>query len=279
MQEIDAREKGRYSVLMSVYKNEKAEFLKLAISSMFSQTVPTDDFVLVCDGPLTAELEDVISEYQSAYPACFQQVRLKENKGLGIALQRGVLECRNELIARMDSDDIAAPDRCEKQLKLFSSIPSLSLCSGTIAEFQTDPKATHAFRKLPCSQEDILRYAKKRNPMNHMAVMFRKSSVLDAGNYQPVPLAEDYDLWVRMLGNGCQAANLPDVLVYARTGNGMIQRRGGIQYIKSIYALQRRFLKYGFISHMEFIRNCLIRTIAGLMPGQLRGFLYQFFLR
>ena len=109
--------------------------------------------------------------------------------------------------------------------------------------------------------------------------MFRKSSVLDAGNYQPVPFAEDYDLWVRMLCNGCQAANLPDVLVYARTGNGMIQRRGGIQYIKSIYALQRRFLKYGFISHMEFIRNCLIRTIAGLMPGQLRGFLYQFFLR
>lgn len=279
MQGVTAIEKGRYSVLMSVYKNEKAEFLKRAIASMFSQTVPTDDFVLVCDGPLTEELENVISEYQAAYPDRFHQVRLKENKGLGLALQAGVLECQHELVARMDSDDISAHDRCEKQLALFMNRSALSLCSGTIAEFQTDPEKPDTFRKLPCSQEDILRYAKKRNPMNHMAVMFRKSSVLAAGNYQPVPFAEDYDLWVRMLGKGCQAANLPDVLVYARTGNGMVRRRGGLQYVRSILALQRRFLKYGFITPLECAENCVIRMSAGLMPDRLRSLLYQKFLR
>ncbi|MDO4265803.1 MAG: glycosyltransferase [Eubacteriales bacterium] len=269
----------KYSVLMPVYKGENAACFRVALESMLKQSVAPAEIVLVCDGPLTEELEKELETFQVCIPELLHLVRLPENQGIGKALAAGVQECSCELIARMDSDDIALPERCELQLEAFRNSTKLSLCSGTIAEFREDPQKTEALRCLPETQTEILRYAKRRNPMNHMAVMMRRSAVLAAGNYHDVKGAEDYDLWVRMLQNGAEAENLPQVLVYARIGNGMIARRGGIAYIRSAIALQQSFLKSGFISYPEFLTNCLIRIGIGLMPNGFRERFYRRNLR
>ena len=274
-----------YSVLMSVYGKENSVWFKKAAESMLNQTAPPDEFVLICDGPLTEELETAVEELDRSYPGMFQILRLKENVGLGEALRQGILLCRNELVARMDSDDIACPDRCRQQLELFQKIPELAFSSGTIAEFfderdlESSETAALRLRMLPQSHEEIVSYAKKRNPMNHMAVMLKKSAVLQAGNYQSAEGLEDYDLWSRMLQLGFRAGNLKETLVWARIGNGMEQRRGGVKYAGRMARFQTLFLKRGFLSLPQYIINCCIRIPVSLLPGRIRAAVYGVCLR
>lgn len=189
-----------YSVLMSVYVKERPDYLRQAMESIRTQTVPTDDFVLVCDGPLNDELDIVIKEEQQKFGNVLHVKRLQENGGLGRALNEGLKICKNEIIARMDSDDLSRPDRCEKQLRLFMTIPDLDFSSGTVSEFESDPDNCTGKRALPITYEEIKRYSRKRNPMNHPCVMFRKTSVISSGGYRETfHLFEDYYLWIRML--------------------------------------------------------------------------------
>lgn len=163
-----------YSVLMSVYAKEQPQFLKLAIESILNQTVSTNEFVIVCDGPLTQALDDVLDSYSDKYKSLFKFIRLPQNLGLGPALREGIRYCNNELIARMDSDDISCLTRMQRQLQLFDEDEKLDFCSGHIAEFDNNPQDIVAYRRVPCTHSEILEYAHKRNPMNHMAVMYKK---------------------------------------------------------------------------------------------------------
>ena len=268
-----------YSVLMSVYAKERPEYLKEAIQSILDQTIITNDFVIVCDGPLTSELYNVLEIYSVMDPDRFQILRLENNQGLGNALNVGMKFCKNELVARMDSDDISLPYRCERQLEKFKSNPELSLCSGDIAEFETDSARPPCVRHVPEKHEEIVKYAKRRNPMNHMAVMYKKTAVEDIGGYIEIERNEDYYLWVRMLQKGYVSANINEILVKARVGNGMYERRGGWKYLRSIVKLQKEFLRMNFISCPEFVRNCFLRIIGSLLPLSLRKYLYHRRLR
>ncbi len=268
-----------YSVLMSVYEKEKPEYLKEAIESMLNQTICTNDFVLVCDGPLTPKLDFVIHVISEQYPGLFQIVRLKKNRGLGTALNIGLKKCKNELVARMDSDDVSLPYRCELQLKEFNKNSKLAFCSGDIAEFMTDAKVIQSIRHVPVQYKEILLFAKKRNPMNHMAVMLKKSAVTAVGGYVEINFAEDYYLWVRMLKKGYEAANIGEILVNVRIGNGMYKRRGGMKYAKNICILQKKMLELHFINYAQFVINCFIRIGGSIIPRRIRQYLYESRLR
>ena len=116
-----------YSVLMSVYFKESPEYLRTSIESIRGQSASTNDFVVVCDGPLTSELDAVLEEEQEKFGSVLHVLRLEKNEGLGNALNKGLKLCKNELVARMDSDDISRPERCEKQIELFERYPEISL--------------------------------------------------------------------------------------------------------------------------------------------------------
>lgn len=268
-----------YSVLMSVYHKEKAEYLKIAMKSMFDQTVQTNDFVLVCDGPLTDELDSVIDEMKMLYSDRLNIVRLTKKGGLGNALNEGLKHCVNELVARMDSDDISLPDRCEKQLSVFERMPEISLCSGTIGEFDSDPARITCYKNLPEIDEEIRKYSKKRNPFNHPCVMYKKSSVLLSGGYMDFYLLEDYYLWVRMLEKGFKGYNLKDTLLLMRTGSGMYVRRGGTEYAKSQQKLFKYMRDNNYISAGEYFLESIIRNAITLAPTRLRKKIYSKVLR
>lgn len=269
----------KYSVLMSVYRKEKAEYLKASMESIAVQSIAADDFVLVCDGPLTRELDQVIEEMQLRFGEVLQVVRLKENGGLGKALNAGMQSCKNECIARMDSDDISYPDRMERQLQVMREHPEVMITSGTVEEFETDPSKITARRVLPESNEEIRKFARKRNPFNHPCVMYRKSAVEAAGGYQDFYLLEDYDLWIRMLQKGFQGWNLQEPLLKMRAGSDMYKRRAGWKYAKSQAALFRYMKKIGWIPGIVCMKEIMIRGTSSMMPNQIRQFLFQHILR
>lgn len=268
-----------YSVLMSVYYKENSEYLKQAIESIQAQTFPTDDFVLVCDGPLNQELDSVIKKKQQEMKNILNVVRLKKNAGLGNALNKGIQQCKNELVARMDSDDISYPDRCEKQLMVFNTYPEISVCSGIVEEFATNPKVVESRRVPPETQEEIREFAKVRNPFNHPCVMYKKPDVEAVGSYKDFYLLEDYYLWVRMIMTGYQGYNLQEPLLHMRAGTDMYMRRGGLKYAKTQEKLFRFMKNNGFISKGQYIKNCVIRGESSLAPNWLRKFVFEKVLR
>lgn len=268
----------QYSVLMSVYVKEKADHLRMAIDSIWNQTVKSNDFVLVCDGPLTDELNAVIEKMQHEHSE-LHVVRLEKNGGLGNALNTGIKECKNELVARMDSDDISRPERCEKQLAVFSTYLEVSIVSGIVEEFSTSTEVIEARRVLPEKQEEILTFAKKRNPFNHPCVMYKKSAVEEAGGYQDFYLLEDYFLWIRMLQKGIVGYNLQEPLLWMRAGSDMYKRRAGWKYAKSQKALFKYMKDSGFINEGQYMKSVAVRTASSITPNWLREFMFKNYMR
>jgi len=268
-----------YSVLMSVYYKEKPEHLKASMESIFNQTVKTNDFVLMCDGPLTEELDAVIEAFQKEHTDVLHVVHLEKNVGLGSALNAGVQQCRNELIARMDSDDIARDYRCERELAVFEKNPELAIVGSVIEEFSQSPDQIEAKRIVPEKHEDILEFAKVRNPFNHPSVMYRKSAVLEAGNYQSVRFMQDYYLWIAMLIRGCRGYNIQEPLVWMRADANLFKRRSGRLYVKLQLDLFRIMLDNGFITYPRYLKSCAIRICSGIAPNWIRRFMFRNVLR
>lgn len=267
-----------FSVLLSIYKKEQPTYLKECLDSLFAQTLPPTEVVLVKDGPLTPELDCVITEYVQKYPV-IKVIPLAQNGGLGKALNEGLKYCSFDLVARMDTDDIAKPTRFEKQVEVFRLHPEVDICSAWIDEFEESTTNITSTRKLPEKMSEIICYAQARNPINHPVVMFRKCKVLEAGGYLHFPLFEDYYLWVRMLMNGCKFYNIQESLLFFRSTPEMFKRRGGINYVQTEIKFQITIRKLGFISVSQCIKNISIRLIVRLIPNSLRKSIYKNILR
>ena len=268
-----------FSVLMSVYKKEEPSFFDLSLQSiLINQTLLPNEMVLVCDGPLTDELYAVIDKYQSAFPQILQVYKLENNVGLGQALNYGLDKCSYEWIARADSDDVCATDRFQKQID-YVTTHEVDILSSYIDEFDTDYTKPIRIKTMPLSHEKLVKMAKMRCPINHMAAMFRKTTILDAGSYQHLPVTEDYYLWVRAIANGAKFANIDECLVHARIGNGMGQRRGDKRRIYGWKVINKFMLEHKMINRAEYFRNMLSIKIFVYTPTGLRNFVYKKILR
>lgn len=272
--------KTKFSVLLSIYYKEKPEYFKECMESLYSQSVLPDEIVLVEDGKLTEELYNVISEYETRNSSVrFVIVPLSENKGLGLALAEGIQHCSNELIARMDTDDISAKDRFEKQINTFKNNPNIDVLGGYIAEFVTNKEQIIAERRVPLSHKDIVKYQRKRDGLNHVSVMFKKSAVLKSGNYKSCFLMEDSLLWANMIKNRCHMANLGEVLVYVRTGEDMLKRRGGFDYFLKYREGRKAILQTGTISRSDYFVTVIAQFVVCMMPLSMRRLVFNKILR
>jgi glycosyltransferase involved in cell wall biosynthesis len=263
---------------MSVYYKEKTEYFITAVESMLAQTVKPAQFVVVCDGQLGDSLDGAVKGYEEKYPELFCVVRLPENGGLAGALDVGLRYCECEYVARMDSDDIALPDRMERQLKAMKD-SGADICSGTVEEFEENPEVVTARKTLPESHKEIIRYARRRNPFNHPCAVYKKSAVEAVGGYEKYPLFEDYHLWVKMLRNGAVGVNLSETLLKMRSGNGMYARRGGYDYFVKAARLERYKRSVGFTSLCDYTVCMVTKLIFSLVPNSLREFMYKRLLR
>lgn len=203
-----------YSVLLSLYSKENALYLKTALDSVFSQTFPPSEVILVKDGPLTHELEAVLSSYSTPL---LKIITLPENKGLSYALNIGLKYCKNSLIARMDTDDVCFFDRFEKQVSFLNSHSEVDIVGSYATKIDEYGDDLNELVKVPIVHEDIMRLI-WTCPMNHPTVMFRKDKILSVRGYNPDagPRQDDYDLWFRCAEKGLHFANIPEPLLYYR---------------------------------------------------------------
>lgn len=303
----------KFSVIMSIYKSDVPELVRVALDSLLQQTLLPNEIVIVGDGPVPAELEQVVSSFKcqvskirttpnSSFAkggdlvpedgkesletrnqkpeTIVTYLPQEKNGGLGEAMRIAAEAAKYDYLARMDSDDICLPDRFEKQMKCFEEDLELSLVGGMITEFDGDPENIIAKRILPLEDAEIKRMMRGRCAVNHVTVIFKKADLMKSGNYQPFWKQEDHYLWARMMEHGCKFRNIPDVVVNVRSGKDQIARRGGLRFYKSVVRVFWYMYRHGLISFGYFLYICTVRGIVQvLMPNRLRTWVYLHLLR
>lgn len=267
-----------FSVLMSIYIKEKPDYLQHSIESILGQTVCTNDFVIVKDGLITEELNKVLEEYASKYD-CIHIYGYEDNHGLGYALNYGLNQCINELVARMDSDDISLPDRCEKELNLFNEYPELDIVGTDIYEFTDDENCITGLKEVPVLQEEIKKYARRRNPFNHPTVMYKKSSVIKHGGYQEGQRGEDIELFTKMVFEGCKCANINEPLLKYRAVADQYDRRTSKTDSDAVIRVIRSNYKKGYIDLSDYLYVATTQTVARFIPKFIGKAIYKKFFR
>lgn len=265
---------NNFSVLMSLYIKENPNFLNECFDSLSKQTVRASEVILVLDGPITKQLAIVVDAWKEELKIAV--VPLEENVGLGKALNIGLSKCNFGLVARMDTDDLCLPERFEKQLKCFSDNPDLAIVGSFIEEVEPLTLKKISLRKVPLSHQDIIRELPRKNPFNHMTVMYRKTAIIEAGGYMHLPFMEDWFLWLRLLQKDMQGQNLSEVTVRARTGREMLTRRSGWNYIKSEFLMAKNMFNSGMVSFLHCVCIFILRATPRLLPKFIMKVLYRY---
>lgn len=268
----------KYSVLMSVYAKEDPEFFKLSVESMLDQTYAPNDFVLVCDGPLTEELDKAVKYYEENYE-CFRPIRLPENIGTGRCANKGMEACKNEYIVKMDSDDIALPNRCEISLYTMAKHPEIDILGAFIDEFDSDTNEFISTKRTPLSNKEIVKYAKRRNPFNNQTLVYKKSLAEKVGGYSDIKRCEDYEFVVKMLAGGARGRNIGRTLVKYRVTPENYKRRRNWANTCSFIKVRWRIFKMGFSSFSDFLVPAAAQAVLFILPNRLTSKMYRKFLR
>ncbi len=269
----------QYSVLMTVYGKDNPEYFKLSLWSMINQSKKPDEIVIVKDGPVPTEIQKVIDDADRDNPNVITQIQLEENHGLGYALNAGIKVCRNELVARMDADDISLPTRCERQLSEFEANPALDIVGCHIIEFDGVPENEVGRRNVPLDNDSIHRYARKRSPFNHPTVMYKKSRVEAVGGYGDLRKNQDADLWIKMLSQGAECRNMDEHLLQFRFDEGTYKKRKNWIHTKLLIGIRWRAYKSGFCSFVDFLQVAVMQMAIYLMPVPFQKFVYKKILR
>ena len=268
----------KYSVLITVYDKDNPKYFEQALKSMINQSVKPSEIVIVKDGKINHNLSKVINDNKKIFKKIVE-VDLSKNVGLGLALNEGIKKCKYNLIARMDSDDISFLDRCEKQLEKFEQNKNLDIVGCPVLEFKDDIASIVGKRKVPLTNEEIYKYARRRDPFNHPTVMYKKDSVLAVGGYGNYRKNQDTDLWIKMLHNKCQCANCEEYLLYFRFDDNTYKKRKSWTNTKLLIKIRWNAYKIGFCSFFDFLSVMIIQLGIFIMPLSFQKFVYRKFLR
>ncbi|WPC18761.1 glycosyltransferase [Pediococcus inopinatus] len=265
-----------YTGLMSIFFKEKPGNLNESFTSILNQTLLPNEMVLIKDGVFGDELDRVLKNF--VFNCAKKNIPVKIikhniSKGLGLSLNEGLRRCSYNYVARFDSDDINLTNRMQRTIKAFDIRDDVSVIGTNVEEFNPGNKSIK--KKVPLRSNEILKFSRFRNPMNHMSVTFKKDDVEAVGGYEDVPYFEDYYLWLKMLKKSYQFLNLDDILVSVRVDDDFYHRRGGIQYVKKECKFQFKIYKEGYISIFRCILNIFFRGTPRLLPKTILAFIYK----
>lgn len=270
-------EQIKYSVLMPLWHRERFDILEQSLRSMVNQTLPPQEFVFVLDRPISAQMKSFIQSLLSPHmDLCYVEAYHLSGQGLGALLRAGIIQCSCPYVARMDSDDISLPTRCEKELQIFHQFPELAAVGSFLSEFQETPEQIQSVRKVPEQKTEIRRFAKYRNPMNHPTVMLKRSAVLSAGNYkESFSYCEDYELWYRMIKKGYSLYNIQESLLYYRTGSDFLDRRSRKGNIQAYVRLRKIMQEDRFINSFEYMLGTAVQCFFFVSPHGIKKLIYH----
>lgn len=261
------------SVVLTTYAGDDAGELRACLDSVCRQQRRPDELVVVRDHGLPSAMVDVIADAAAAAPFPVRDVRV-DDEGRGHARAVAVRESTSDLVAVIDADDIACPDRLARQIVFLDANPEVDAVGGYVGEFETTPDEIETVRTVPTDPAAIRRMAYYRCPLNHPTVTFRRQAVLDVGNYRQLEYGEDYELWCRLLADGRTLANLPEVLVKARA-DGLVGRRRGATVARREVQLQRAIVETGFYGWPVALTNAALRVPIRLLPERLLRRVYR----
>ena len=276
---IGGYELPEYSVMMSVYDQELPENLNESLESMLMQSYPPSDFVLVCDGKLTNELNIIAKSFQDEYKTIFRIIQINENVGVGKAYNIGIEACKCDYIVKMDSDDISMTNRCLKQMALFAVQPELDIVGTFVEEFDSETGKTVSVKKVPVLHDDIVEFAKRRNPFNRQTVAIRKEKAVSIGGYSDLKLCEDYEFSARMIRNGAKCQNIPEVLVRYRINENTVDVRKSSKHTKAFIRVRWIIFRAGDTSFRDFLIPCMTQIALFILPRRFTAWFYRKFLR
>ncbi|TYP97352.1 glycosyl transferase family 2 [Tenacibaculum adriaticum] len=265
---------NKISVVMSVYYNDNAIHFEQAVESLLNQTYKPSEIVIVVDGCVSKELEEVIKKYNNNDIIII--IKLSNNQGLANALNIAIRSSSHELIARMDSDDICFKDRFEKQMK-FLIDNDLDFVGGQMIEFGKNLEDIVSYRRVPLKHEDIIDFMKYRAAFSHPTILFKKKVFKSLKGYDINIFPEDYDFFVRVYLGGFKMGNIDENVLWFRLGENLseaIKRRWGKKYAINEFKLYKKFLDIGFYSKSHFIKAVLFKIPLRFLPFKLFKFLY-----
>lgn len=275
-----SKEEIKFSVLIPVYYKDNHEYFSIALDSILKQSLLPNEILIIEDGKIGYELEKIIVSAEKNYSDIVRVIRLDKNIGIGHVRALGMIECKYEYVAFMDSDDISAQNRFEKQIDYIRKHPETDVLGSYITEFDGQPENVYSRRILPLTNKEIYDFGKFRMPVNNVTLILKRQSVLDAGNYQEFNAFEDYELYTRMLKTGYHFANIPEFLVNVRAGQDMMNRRYGIKYfIKCELPCMNAMKRTKYINLAEYLRNVILKFLLRIIPNWLRNWIYKKFLR
>lgn len=269
---------GGFGVLMALYHGDKASLFDKALHSVFENTIQPNQFLLVIDGPIPAELKNVLLKFHQLFPGRIEELRIEANLGLAKALNEGLNHISQEWVVRADADDVNLPNRFEVLARIIQDRPRLHILGSAIMEVDESGNFL-AQRMVPCEQGAILKYASFRNPFNHMSVAYRRKSILSLGGYPNLYLKEDYALWAKALGDHLMVANTNEILIHATASLAMYERRGGLRLAKTEIELQKLLVSCGIKTKIRAVFDGILRAGFCLIPSQLRKLIYLKLLR
>ena len=272
-------ERLKYSVLMPLWYKEKTEYLEKSLESMLTQTVKPSEIVMIADHELFGETQNLLRKIQEKFSDIPIRIIRKDElfgKGLGAILAYGVTQCQYPLIARMDTDDIAFPERCERELEILANQPDISVVGGGLEKFSSSPTQVEGLRIPPEKGRKLNQYSKFRNPFNHPTVMFRKEVILKVGNYAPIRECEDYELWYRVLKNNYLGYNLQYPVLHYRAGTDMLKRRKNSAFFHQSLTLILTMYREHYINLFELIAAFSMQIIRYYAPFQINKIVYKY---
>lgn len=272
-----------FSVLMAVYHRDIPELLEAAVRSITSeQTIVPEEIVIVCDGPLPESLIEVlerirINEFNAEYQVVI--LKLEENKGLANALNAGLQVCSNDLIIRMDSDDIAWPDRVERTKELIEKSEEYAIYGFSYEIFETDHKSPYGKREVQGQVDSTTWREFFSTPINHPTLCLRKNLVEAAGGYSTgVGRFEDWALALSVRRKGYKIFNSNEVVLSFRAPRDIMLRRGGYKYAcEEIGALVTMY-RAGDMPLYACLLNIIIRFPVRITPVWFRYAIYKYIM-
>ena len=268
---------GNFSVIFSVYFDDKISYFKHAYQSVCNQSLVPKQIIISIDGKLKKSLYDFIINLNKKNKVTL--VKNKINKGQGYARNLGIKKAKYSIVAVMDSDDVCHYKRFELQFKKLKEM-DYDIVGSNIVEFSKTIKFLENLRIVPEQHKDILALGNWRTPMNGATIMFKKSCYYKSGGYPfDVKNFEDYILIARFIKKKFKCHNIQKPLLFVRTNNSWISRRSGLNYLKSDFNLAKKLYNENLINFFSFISHIFLRTIIRIMPSILILKIYKIFFR
>lgn len=263
------------SIVLNIWNGDNHVSLRRSLNSISQQKLKPDEVIAVIDGAISSDLEAVVSQFVKQNDFQVRLIRLPTAKGLWNGRNQGIAASRNEFIALHDADDVMHPERIIVQIRQMLA-NDIDVLGSPVFEFNATSGEIIGLRKFDTDKE-ILRKMLWQNVINNSSVMLRKSAVDSVGGLRNVYLAEDYDLYLRLLRAGKNFSITSQVLQALSVDGKTSERRGGVKFFSSELSLHQTVKSFEYFGSLRIYSRLFLRLVFRLSPNFVRDFHRKFF--